>query len=150
MIAVTETSPIVDLWEAALQLISESSAELVVMFLHDERWHRAASLPFTREVSLTGGSDTDFTPHRADQLLEETAGRLRKRVEELAVNADLEFAFKVISEQDPAATGTLLSSEISAVVGPSVLASHPVFIELQGANRRLVLVETGGPADDNP
>ena len=149
VIAVTETSPIPALWEAALQLIHESRAELVVMFLHDERWHRAASLPFTREISLAGGSDTDFTPRRAEQILNETAGRLRKRVEELAASAGLKFAFQVISEQDPVATRTLLGNEINAVVGPSILASHPVFVELRGANRRLVLIESGGSADEN-
>ena len=147
VIAVTETSPVIALWEAALHLVHESSAELVVMYMHDERWHRAASLPFTREISLAGGGDTDFTLRRAEQILDETAGRLRKRIEELAASAGLKFVFQVISEQDPVATRALLGSEVSAVVGPSVLASHPVFVELRGANRRLVLIESAGAAD---
>ncbi|MEJ2140660.1 MAG: hypothetical protein P8Y61_14705 [Gammaproteobacteria bacterium] len=149
VIAVTETSPLMELWDAALKLVSDSRAELVVLFLHDERWHRAASLPFTREFPMSGGAETDFTPRRAEQLLNETASRLRRRIEELAVHAGLKFAFQVISEQDPVGARTLLGNEISAVVGPSVLANHPVFVELQCAKRQLVLIESTD-STDNP
>lgn len=149
VIAVTETSPLAEMWDAALQLVSDPSTELVVMFLHDERWHRAASLPFTREFSISGVADADFTPRRAEQLLEEAANRLRKGIEELAVRAGRTFVFQVISEHDPSVTDELLSGEISAVVGPSVLASHPVFVGLQGAKRRLVLVEPAVSTDQS-
>ena len=148
VVAVTEASPIAELWDEALQQISDANTELVVLFMHDERWQRAASLPFTREFSLAGGAESDFTPTRAEQLLNETADRLRERIEELAVRAGMKFAFEVISEQDPVGTKALLSSEVSAIVGPSVLASHPVIIEYQGANRRLVLIESTGKAEE--
>ena len=89
VIALTETSPVPDLWEAAMRAVEGSSAELVAIFLHDERWERAASLPFTREVSLAGGAASDFTAQRAARLLGETAAKMQKNIEELASRAGL-------------------------------------------------------------
>lgn len=143
VIALTETSPVAELWEAALRARSDPGEELTVIFLHDERWHRAASLPFTREVPLAGGADRDFTVQRAEQLLNETAASLRKTIEQLASRAGLSVAFEVVSEQDEAQAQALLAEEISVVVGPSTLAGHPVLVELRRSDRRLVLIEPG-------
>ena len=75
LIAVTETSPVADLWRAALTR-REGDAELIALFLSDDRWHRAASLPFTREISRLGAV-ADFTRQRADQLYRESVERIR-------------------------------------------------------------------------
>lgn len=140
VIALTETSPVADLWEAAMQAISGSSAELTVIFLHDERWHRAASLPFTREISQSGGSSSDFTLQRAEQLLAATAASLQKNIEELADRAGLSVAFQVLPETDRAQSRTLLSLGASIVIGPSVLEQHPLFVELRRTDLRIVFV----------
>jgi hypothetical protein len=55
VIAVTETSPVARLWDAALRLLRESPADLVALYVEDDRWHRVASLPFTREILRSGG-----------------------------------------------------------------------------------------------
>jgi hypothetical protein len=143
IIALTEASAIADLWDAAMQVISDTSTELLVVFLHDERWHRAASLPFTREISQVGGSERDFTLQRAEQVLEEKASTLRKSIEERAESAGLTAAFQVLSETDQVRTRTLLASDTNIVVGPSALAQHPVFLELQSIVKRMILIESG-------
>jgi hypothetical protein len=108
-----------------------------------ERWHRAASLPFTREISQVGGSERDFTLQRAEQVLEEKASTLRKSIEERAESAGLTAAFQVLSETDQVRTRTLLASDTNIVVGPSALAQHPVFLELQSIVKRMILIESG-------
>ena len=142
IIALTEACPIADLWEAAMQAISDTNTELLVVFLHDERWHRAASLPFTREISQVGGGARDFTLQRAEQILEEKAGTLRKSIEKRAERAGLTTAFQVLAETDQVQTRTLLASDTNIVVGPSVLAQHPVFLELQSIVKRMILIES--------
>jgi hypothetical protein len=143
VIALTETSPVTDLWEAALQATRDTDAEFTVVFLHDERWQRAASLPFTREVSLAGGASSDFTAKRAEQLLAATTAQLRERVEELARVAGLSVGFRVLPETDLLQSRTLLSLDASIVVGPSALAEHPLFVELRSSDLRVVLIGSG-------
>ena len=145
IIALTEASSIADLWEAAMQAVSNTNTELLVIFLHDERWHRAASLPFTREISQVGGSERDFTLQRAEQILDEKAGTLRKSIEERAQRAGLTTVFQVLAETDQARTRTLLASDTNIVVGPAILAQHPVFLELQSIVKRMILIESGEP-----
>jgi hypothetical protein len=141
VIALTETSSIADLWETAMQAISSSDAELIVIFLHDERWHRAASLPFTREISQVGGGTSDFTLQRAEQLLAQKVRSLRNSIEERAKSAGLPVAFRVLPETDQAQTRTLVDCDASIIIGPAVLAEHPVFLELKSVVKRMVLIE---------
>lgn len=143
VIALTEACPVADLWSAALNALQGSTAELYAIFLHDERWQRAASLPFTREVPASGGAATDFTATRAAEVLQSTATSLRKSIEDLATEAGLAVAFEVLPETDQTSVMTLVTSKSSIVVGPSVLASHPIFVELQRANLQVVLIEQG-------
>lgn len=142
IIALTEASSIAALWEAAMQASSDTNTELLVIFLHDERWQRAASLPFTREISQVGGNARDFTLQRAEQVLDEKAGTLRKSIEKRAERAGLTTAFQVLPETDQAQTRTLLAGETNIVVGPSALAQHPVFLELQSIVKRMILIES--------
>lgn len=146
VIALTETSPVAELWDAALHARSDAQDELAVVLFHDERWHRAASLAFTREFPVSGGADRDFTAQRAEQLLNDAAARLRETIEQLASHAGLSVAFQTWSERDQEQARSLLAGEISVVVGPSTLAEHPVLVELRRLERRLVLVEVSRPA----
>jgi len=65
IIAVTELAPVQQMWGEALQFLDESRAEIHAVFVEDERWYRAASLPFTREISRVSGVTADFTMQRA-------------------------------------------------------------------------------------
>ena len=100
LIAVTEASPLSALWRAAMNLMSESPAEVMALFVDDNRWRRAASLPFTREISRVSGAAADFTVQRAEQLNKEAIKRTLQHIEKLASQADLSFAFEVLPESD--------------------------------------------------
>lgn len=141
VIALTESSPVAELWDAAMQAISSSQAELIAVYLHDERWQRAASLPFTREVSTAGGTAADFTLQRAEQLLADSVSRLKTRIDQLAKRTGVPVAFQVMAESDQAQVRTILGAGTSIVVGPSILSEHPVFIELRRLDLRLLLIE---------
>ena len=96
MLALWETGSLQDLWTAALQHISGGPAELVTVFVRDDRWRRAASLPFTREVPRLGGEARKFTLLRAEQLDREAVAQAEGRVKELASAARIEFSFTVL------------------------------------------------------
>jgi hypothetical protein len=141
VIAMTESSPVQLLWDVALQAASEEPADLVAVFLYDERWERAASLPFTREVKSVGGASEDFTLKRAEQLLEECASGMRKSIEQLAKNAGCDVAFQVLPESDDTQVRTLFQAGASVVVSTSALADHPVMAELRRLELKLLIVE---------
>lgn len=139
IIAVTESSPISELWRAALQAAEEAEAEYVALFLHDERWQRAASLPFTREVSRTGGT-ADFTRQRADQVLASTVDRLRKQMVELASGAGLRLRFEALPESEVSGSRRVVEGEGNVLVVPADLTEHPLVAELKSLNLRIYFV----------
>lgn len=141
VIAMTETSPLQALWDAALRARSETPADLVAVLLHDERWERAASLPFTREVRSVGGASEDFTRQRARQLLEDSVAAIRARVEQLAKQAGCDVAFQVLAESDEAQVRVLLQAGTTVVVSTGVLAEHPVISGLPRVGLELLVVE---------
>ena len=108
LIAVTETCSLTELWRTVTQTVDGSRAEVVALFLHDERWHRAASLPFTREISRVGGTAADFTAQRAEQILADTVSRLQRQMQQLAAEANLPVAFEVLPESDQARLKTVI------------------------------------------
>ncbi len=142
VIALMESSSVTELWHATMKTIGSSSAELIALFLHDERWQRAASLPFTTEISSVGGGATDFTLQRADQLLATTASRLRARIEELASEAGLSITFEVLPESDRTQAQVLVGSDDNLLIGPSVLVEHPIYEELTQLDLRILLVDS--------
>ena len=141
VIAMTESSPVQPLWDKALQAAGEEPADLVAVFLYDERWERAASLPFTREVKSVGGESADFTLERAEQLLEESVFDMRTRIEQLAKEAGCDVAFQVLPESDDARVRTLFQAGVSVIVSTSALAEHPVMTELRRLDLQLLVVE---------
>ena len=100
VVAVTETTPIARLWEAALRLLRESPADLVALYMEDDRWHRVASLPFTREILRSGGVPVEFTRQRAEQVSRERAARVQELIQKLAAESDVKPAFEVLSESE--------------------------------------------------
>ena len=118
VIAITESSPLEALWRAAMKLMSESPAELMALFVDDERWRRAASLPFTCEVSRIGGAVADFTVQRAEQVNKEAIARMQHRIEQLASNADLSLGFEVLPESDQKRINELVGSDQNILIAP--------------------------------
>lgn len=142
LMAVTEASPIERLWQAALEMIRETEAELYVLLLIDDRWHRAASLPFTREISRIGGAHSDFTRQRAEQVRSETVAKVRMVIEEKATEANLVCSFETLSESEPEHINEFVVGRRSIVVAPSGIRTLPLFASIERLDCQIVLVET--------
>ena len=141
VIAVTETTPVTRLWKAALQLLRESPADLVTLYVEDDRWHRVASLPFTREILRSGGVPVEFTRQRAEQVSKERAARVHEVISELAAEANLQPAFEVLSESDAERLREFIGSHENILVAPSFISTRPIFAMLAELNCRIELVE---------
>jgi hypothetical protein len=141
VIAVTETTPVALLWEAALRLLRESRAELAALYVRDDRWHRVASLPFTREILRSGGVAVEFTRQRAEQVSRERAARVREAIRKLAAEAQLEPAFESLDESDTLRLREFIGSRENILVVPSFISTRPIFALLSELNCRIELVE---------
>lgn len=141
VMAVTETTPVARLWEAARRLLRELPADLVTLYLEDDRWHRVASLPFTREILRSGGVPVDFTQQRAEQVTRERAARVREMITKLAAESKLETAFETLSESDPERLRAFIGSHENILVAPSFISARPIFAMLSELNCRIELVE---------
>lgn len=141
VIAVTESSPLTALWRAAMNLLGESPAELVALFVDDDRWRRAASLPFTREISRIGGAVADFTVERAEEVNKEAITRTRRRIEQLASKANLALAFEVLRESDQNRIQELVGSGQNVLIAPSFITTRPIYAHLTRLDCRLLLIE---------
>jgi len=141
VIAVTEFSPLSALWRAAMNLLNESPAELVALFVDDDRWRRAASLPFTREISRFGGSAADFTVQRAEQINKEAITRTRQRIKQLASKADLALAFEVLPESDQQRVNEFVGGGQNILIAPSSITKRPIYTHLTRLDCRILLVE---------
>ena len=141
VIAITESSPLEALWRAAMKLMSESPAELMALFVDDERWRRAASLPFTCEVSRIGGAVVDFTVQRAEQVNKEAIARMQHRIEQLASKANLALGFEVLPESDQKRIKELVGSGQNVLIAPSFITTRPIYAHLTRLDCRILLIE---------
>ena len=141
VIAVTESSPLSALWREAMILLHETPAELVALFVDDDRWRRAASLPFTREISRLGGAVADFTVQRAEQVNKEVITRTQRRIEKLASQADLTLKFEVMPESDQKRIEELVGSGQNVLIAPSFIKARPIYAHLTRLNCRIQLIE---------
>lgn len=140
LIAVTEASPVAELWQAALDR-RDRDEELVALFLSDDRWHRAASLPFTREISRLGAV-ADFTQQRADQLYKESVARIRRSIAELAEQSDLAAEFEELSQRNAARLEELAAGTQSVMIASSLITREPIYTHILRLDCRIELVET--------
>lgn len=140
-IAVTESSPMKELWRAALQHLSDPQAELTALFVADDRWHRAASLPFTLEISRIGGAVAKFTAIRAEQVSQEAATRARQLMLELASEAGLALAFEILPESDQERIRELVAGARNVLIAPAYIASRPIYAQFKKLDCRIVLIE---------
>ena len=141
LLAITETTPLSTLWRVVTQQVEGTKTELVTVFVCDDRWHRAASLPFTREVSRVGGNSANFTPQRAQQIKEDTVGRKHRELEKLASDAELSFAFEVLPEQDAGRLKDLITFEQDVLIAPALLKDRPIYAEITRLKCRILFVE---------
>lgn len=141
MLALWETSSLQELWQAALQHISEEPAELLTVYVTDDRWRRAASLPFTREVSRFGGGTRDFTLVRAEQVDKEAVAQAEGRLKELATEARIQFSFTVLREHEAPKIGEFVTSESDVLIASAVLKRRPIYAEIARLKCRILLVD---------
>lgn len=140
LIAVTESSPITELWQAVLSRRSFAS-EVVALYIADDRWLRAASLPFTREISRLG-SVANFTRQRADQLNREAVSGIERRIRALATESDLGFAFEELSASNAERLEELVLGERSIVIAPAVITRQPIYTRMVSLGCRIELIGT--------
>ena len=141
LLAVTETSPVEKLWQALVDCVAGGHAEVITVFVSDDRWRRAASLPFTREISRLSGVHADFTRRRAEHIDEDAVERARERIGELAASKGLELVFELLPEHETTRVREVVRMEQDVLIAPSVLEGRPVFTELARLNRRIMLID---------
>ena len=141
VMAVTENTPVARLWKAALDLVRESPADLVALYVTDDRWHRVASLPFTREILRAGGAPMEFTRQRAEQVSRERAARVQELIQKLAAESNLKPAFETLSESDAERLREFIGSHDNILVAPSFISTRPIYTMLLEMNCRIELVE---------
>ena len=142
LLAITEASSLPDLWRAVIEHLAGDIGELTTVYVTDDRWHRAASLPFTREVCRVSGDSENFTPQRAQQIDEDTVGRTHRELQKLATEAELQCAFKVLPEHDAARLKEIVSVEYDVLIVPSFLKDRPIYTELTRMKCRILYVDT--------
>jgi hypothetical protein len=141
LIALTEASPVDRLWKAALDRMARTQAELMALYFAEYHWHRAASLPFTREISRLGSAPVDFTLRRARQIHEASIAEAREMVGKLAADAKLSLAFEVLGESDRERVRDLVSGTDVVLIAPSYIIRRPFYAELEMLDCRIELVE---------
>ena len=144
LLAVTETSPVEQLWQSLVDQLAGAPGEVVTIIVTDDSWRRAASLPFTREISRISGVTAAFTHHRAEQIRAAAAVRARQRLERLARESQVELEFEILSEDEDSRVETLVTVERDILIAPSTLEGKPLFVKLARLHRRVVLVEGDG------
>ena len=140
MLAITESSSLNELWSAVEDHLAIEPAELITLFFSDDRWRRAASLPFTREIARVGGSSSDFTPQRADQVGKDAVQRAQARLRQLADEAEVRLAFEMIDEHELTRLQELVISESDVLIAPAFFKGRPLYSELTRLNCRVLLI----------
>ena len=141
LLAVTDTEQVATVWQAAMKQFRDTAAELHALFVDDDRWRRAASLPFTREVSRLSGADADFTAQRAEEVNKDAVTRARRCIEQLAAEADLAFVFEVLPESDERRVAELAAGGRSVLIAPSILTRRPVCAHFARRDCEILLIE---------
>lgn len=141
VIAVMEPSEVRGLWQAAMQRWREHSSELMALYLNDDRWIRAASLPFTREISRIGGTAVDFTTARAERLSRDAIVSVERSISELAREASLPVPFRVLSDAESGQIIDIVGEGSTLVIASARLANQPLYSRIAKTDWRIELVE---------
>ena len=140
ILAVTERSPLPALWRVVTEHLENPHDEVVTLLLRDDRWQRAASLPFTREVSRISGRHTNFTQWRAAQIDDQVAARLARQLQRLASDAKQRVAFEILSESNVEAILEERSITADVLIASAELKHRPVYAKLVELRCRLLFV----------
>lgn len=140
ILAVTERSPLPALWRVVTEHLENPHDEVVTLLLRDDRWQRAASLPFTREVSRISGRHTNFTQWRAAQIDDQVAAQLARQLQRLASDAKQRVAFEVLPESNVEAILEERSITADVLIASAELKRRPVYAKLVELRCRLLLV----------
>lgn len=146
LLVVTETSPLDKLWRALLDDLADAQADVIAVFVSDDRWTRAASLPFTKEISRLSGGSEIFTARRAEQVVGDMVERVQQRIRQLAADRQVRLAFEILHEQEPSRIREFVRIEHDVLIVPSVLRHWPDFADLARPERRVVFVDDEEPA----
>ena len=146
LLVVTETSPLEKLWRALLDDLADAQADVVAVFVSDDRWTRAASLPFTKEISRLSGGSEIFTARRAEQVVGDMVERVQQRIRQLAADRQVRLVFEILHEQEPSRIREFVRIEHDVLIVPSVLRHWPDFADLARLERRVVFVDDEEPA----
>ena len=142
ILAVTERSPLPALWRVVTEHLENPHDEVVTFMLRDDRWQRAASLPFTREVSRISGRHTDFTQWRAAQIDDEAALRLAQQLQRLASEAKQRVVFEVLPERNVENILEERSITADVLIASAELKRRPVYAKLVELRCRLLFVDS--------
>ncbi len=143
IVAITESAPIDELWQVVSKWASSPGTELVAVFIAEDHWHRAASLPFTREIARVGGSTTDFSPQRAEYVHRSAIARARELIEQLAASTNRTVDFRVLSSDEDDAVDEVVDERTEVIIAPSLIKRQPVYAKLTRLKCRIELVEEG-------
>jgi hypothetical protein len=150
LIAITEFSPVDRLWRAALKRVGSAPADLLALYLVEDHWQRAASLPFTREISRVSGIGAEFTQQRAEQLHAEGIEKARDMMKKLAAESNRPFGFEVLSDAEVDRIKEFAAGSGSILIAPSVITRLPLYSLICSLGCRLELIEPGTPEDEDP
>ncbi len=142
LLLLTEQSPLQQLWQVVEQHLAGTNSEVVALFINDERWHRAASLPFTREFSRLSGTHRDFTVQRAAELNQEGISQVEARLRELATSAESQPTFEVLTEREANRIGSYVRVEMDLLVAPADLRNREAFGELARLSCQILFVDS--------
>jgi hypothetical protein len=118
------------LWRIAKEHLADPKDQLITYMVHDDRWRRAASLPFTREVSRISGHHSDFTQWRAARIDNEIAERLACQLQALAREAERQLVFQVLLEHEAGDVLHQLGATADLLIVSAELKQRPVYAEL--------------------
>lgn len=141
MLVVNETSSLHDLWRTAMEHLADEHAELTTVFVRDDRWRRAASLPFTEEISRASGSSMNFTLQRAEEVDSDAVTRTQSRLQQLAMDSKIQLAFEIVAEHEATKIHELVRSESDLLIVPSVFEGRPFYSEIARLKCRFLLVD---------
>lgn len=142
LLLLTEQSPMQRLWQVVEQQLSDTHSEIVALFVNDERWRRAASLPFTREISRVSGTHREFTAQRAAEIDQDIIGRVQSRLRELSTNTELKPMFEVLAEHEVRQIRNYVKVERDLLVASVDVKNRPVYHELAQLKCRTLFVES--------
>lgn len=143
IIALTEASPVQELWQAAIEACEDSPADVLVVYVDDERWQRAASLPFTREIPKLGGCAVDFTARRAERLFADAVAAIKGELDALAEQSGRAVSFETLPGSDHERTKRLIGPGARhMLIAPAALMQFPVYAELTRFEIEVRIVES--------